>query len=201
VSKVNSEANLLRQVFGVNPNIFFMDDEDSPNAYALPIDTLDNYYKTVTFGKTLVWEHHLKEGFKNVGLSIVMAHEWGHVLQFKLEPDLPKTGKSKELHADFLAGFYLSRKQAALPGWVSWPDVQNCARTLFDIGDYSFNSPQHHGTPEERFIAFSAGYTLAFDELNEGNITQIADLSAKRACSKGVSFITRLNREGKLPSP
>lgn len=193
VAKINSEAMFLREVFGVNPNIFFMDDKDSPNAFAVPIDTLDGYYKTVAFGETLVWSHHLKEGYKNVALSVIMAHEWAHILQFKLNPNLPSKGKSRELHADYMAGYYISRKQVASSvGWVSWPDVQACAKDLFDIGDYSFNSPSHHGTPEERMTAFNAGYTLALDKMNKGEIESPSDLSAQKAFAAGVNYVKAL---------
>jgi hypothetical protein len=31
---------------------------------------------------------------------------------------------------------------------------------MFDIGDFAFNDPGHHGTPAERFTAFTAGVQL-----------------------------------------
>lgn len=34
---------------------------------------------------------------------------------------------------------------------------------MFDIGDFSFNSPSHHGTPQERLNAFNAGLRLTIN--------------------------------------
>ena len=40
-------------------------------------------------------------------------------------------------------------------------DIKAFARSLYGRGDLNFNSPDHHGTPEERVEAMAAGYRLA----------------------------------------
>lgn len=80
----------------------------------------------------------------------VLAHEFAHVLQYVRGNNLPT--KLKELHADFLAGYYLGRKRLMSGA------VERFARALFEMGDFEFWNPNHHGTPQERVQAMSAGY-------------------------------------------
>lgn len=51
------------------------------------------------------------------------------------------------LHADFLAGWDIGIRALQLPGQVN---LQEIAKGMFDIGDFNFDNPSHHGTPEER---------------------------------------------------
>ena len=48
-----------------------------------------------------------------------------------------------ELHADFLSGFYMGGKDSAI-------DLKPYTDAFFNIGDYGFTEPDHHGTPEEK---------------------------------------------------
>ncbi|HKQ03981.1 MAG TPA: hypothetical protein VJ464_02535 [Blastocatellia bacterium] len=148
---LNQEGNLIYSVFGVNPNMFLFDDGEAPNAFASPTSTLNGYTGTVYLGtgllRTELWSMN-KGGFAVAG---VMAHEFAHILQIAMQSRLP--GKLRELHADFMAGYYLARKSYIAP-----TNIRAFAQSLFEKGDYDFWSPSHHGTPQERVGAMLAGY-------------------------------------------
>jgi hypothetical protein len=86
-------------------------------------------------------------------MPAIVAHEYAHIAQFKYK--FPWTeGKWPELHADFLAGWFIAhRERFPLPN-----DAYQAAASLYYKGDYDFNDRDHHGTPEERLKAFRAGY-------------------------------------------
>ena len=80
-----------------------------------------------------------------------MAHEFGHLAQYK--QGFRESGKRPELHADFMAGWYLS-----LRGRYAWTNLMPTLKLFYELGDYQFNSPTHHGTPDERLAAARAGF-------------------------------------------
>jgi len=138
-------------VFGVNPNLVMFDDGQSPNAFASPQITLYGFTGTVYFGIGLVRNQLWSMDKGEAAVAGIMAHEFSHILQMKMGSTL--TGKYRELHADFMAGYYLHAKS-----YVARADIKPFAQSLFETGDYNFRSPVHHGTPEERVSAMLAGY-------------------------------------------
>ena len=60
--------------------------------------------------------------------------------------------KLRELHADYLAGYYLGKEG------LSREKMEVFARSLFEMGDYNFWHPDHHGTPQERVQAMITGF-------------------------------------------
>jgi predicted metalloprotease len=86
----------------------------------------------------------------------VVAHEFGHIHQYfsgymERLRSMDSTVKFVELHADFLSGFYMGGKS----GTISITDYTNA---FFDIGDNQVKNADHHGTPEERFLAIKGGF-------------------------------------------
>ncbi|WP_432432633.1 neutral zinc metallopeptidase [Cryobacterium breve] len=61
-----------------------------------------------------------------------------------------------ELHADCWAGVWA--KSAEDEGILDPGDITEASQTTLDLGDYAFDNPQHHGTPEQRNQAFLEGY-------------------------------------------
>jgi predicted metalloprotease len=86
-----------------------------------------------------------------------MAHEFAHIVDFKFGTGL--SGKHKELFADYLAGCYMYFRSVEFKTTF----VQEVALSFFQKGDYSFNSPQHHGTPNQRYNCLMNGYQLAYN--------------------------------------
>ena len=153
--KFNIEGNYIFRAFGVNPNMFVFDDSGSPNAIAVPdAQTLQGYTGSVFFGRELLRDELWASEKGEAAVAGIMAHEFAHILQAKNGSRLRTP--ARELHADYMAGYYLGRKAYLVPS-----GVENFAKSLFEKGDYNFTSPQHHGTPEQRVAALQAGYSNA----------------------------------------
>lgn len=145
------EGLSLVATFQLSPRMFYLVDSP-PNAYATPeIANALGPDGTILFGMNMMRDQLGKD--PNGGSVVaIMAHEFGHLAQFR--GGFRETGKRPELHADFMAGWYLN-----LRGRYAWVNLMPTLRIFYEIGDYEFNSPQHHGTPQERLNAAQAGFS------------------------------------------
>lgn len=108
----------------------------------------------------------------------IMAHEWGHQLQFNNRgvwqypgvdiSDPAEDTRSTELEADFFTGYYLTHKRG---GTANWKRTQDFLELFFIIGDCGFTNPGHHGTPAQRLDAAYQGYLMAQGEKKKGKIS------------------------------
>ncbi|HTU67954.1 MAG TPA: hypothetical protein VMF52_18540 [Steroidobacteraceae bacterium] len=144
---------------GVAAQVFVMD-ECSPanmNALASP----DGY---ILMGRYMANDILQRTG-TNLPIAGVLAHEWAHRAQFtfgwmvQTEPTVRRT----ELEADMWSGLYMG----LVKSWTG-PLMQSYFQTLFNIGDFNFNNPGHHGTPNQRYAAGATGITLAFQLMQTG---------------------------------
>jgi hypothetical protein len=164
---LTSEFNVLCQYFEATPGFFIFDDGPSGNAFATP-ETLGSHslpHGTVCLGNTLMLSEFQAASGMGRGdhvLVAVMAHEWAHIVQFQTLPQMVP-GKRVELQADYMAGWYMGIRAAQVWGGV---DLMSSVRSLFSKGDYNFNSPGHHGKPEERALAFQRGVLAARTGMN-----------------------------------
>jgi hypothetical protein len=146
------------RAFNVSPELAYIDDHESPNAYAAP----DGPGGTVYLGVTLV--RLLPEKY----VPFVLHHEFAHILQFK-KGMRPGSAWQMEPHADFLAGWAYAH--AYMTYFVTGElDIETGAKAMFSLGDIKFNSPQHHGEPQFRAAMVRAGYEsgkLSLDEAFE----------------------------------
>ena len=93
-------------------------------------------------------------------VAYVVAHEYAHELQneigiFGTAGSIYPVYKI-ELHADCWAGVWA--RSAENEGILDPGDIKEASQTTLDLGDYAFDNPQHHGTPEQRNQAFLEGY-------------------------------------------
>ena len=154
----------LADTFNAYPGFGFYDDSDWPNALAMPRPLLPNTKYTVLFG-----ERYFRKwmDYDPVGVTVlaVIAHEFGHVLQFasgkydQIHGNIP-TSKRIELHADFMAGFYLGLLKRQNPNASFW----RAGDQFRQIGTYDDKDPNFHGTPEDRVAASNAGFRISFVE-------------------------------------
>ena len=96
--------------------------------------------------------------FGPVSTAIVLAHEYAHNVQ----NDVLGSGEGHavadwELQADCLAGHWAL--DAYHRGLLSAEEVQAARTFVHWTGDDDFDSPGHHGTPDQRVGAFDHGYT------------------------------------------
>ncbi|KUG08506.1 hypothetical protein [Solirubrum puertoriconensis] len=110
-------------------------------------------------------------GFGDVAPQAILAHEFGHQIQFQLnlfgEEDSPEATRRTELMADAYSAYYLSHARGAA---MQWKRVRLFLEVFFNIGDCSFTSDGHHGTPTQRLAAAEWGYNLANNAQKQGHI-------------------------------
>jgi hypothetical protein len=161
--ELQADCNEIRRMFGVDANVLFVMEDGQPNAFAVQESLTSAADGTVFFGvKLLNNEFQQNNGF---GIPTILAHEFAHILQWKWRFPRAATSKWQELHADFLAGWFTAhrarfRPQVPVASWAS----------VFSKGDFGFFDYHHHGTPQERGAAFTAGFNLNL-------IGNVADIS------------------------
>jgi hypothetical protein len=156
VNEFNAQGNF----WGISGVSFaFLNDCNSPNALANPQD------RSILFGTTLT-RKLLQDFGSTIPLWQVLAHEWGHQIQFALGDTwlTSPTVAPKELEADMFSGFYLliAKNNSNLSSSIS---------NAFALGDWEFNNPSHHGTPNQRGAAVLAGGRVA-QEYVSGSIAR-----------------------------
>ncbi len=92
------------------------------------------------------------------GVAEVIAHEYGHNVQLELGLQTPDGApvKPTELQADCMAGLWAN--SAYQLGLLEPGDVEEALATVLAAGDFEYDDPQHHGTPQERRDAWLTGY-------------------------------------------
>ncbi|WP_335966318.1 hypothetical protein [Galbibacter sp. PAP.153] len=110
----------------------------------------------------------------NIIWTGILAHEWGHQIQFNNnwsypveDGNVPESTRSTELEADFFAAYYMTHKRGAT---YNWKRVEEFFDLFFNIGDCSFESDGHHGTPIQRMDAAHRGFELAQSAQKKGHI-------------------------------
>jgi hypothetical protein len=108
-------------------------------------------------GEKIIMGDGILEGMAQIGLGDVaprgiLAHEYGHQVQFELGLFDDHAGDAEatretELEADALAGYYLSHPRGER---LRQQRVDAFVRTFGEVGDCSFDFEGHHGTPNQR---------------------------------------------------
>jgi predicted metalloprotease len=167
----------------VLPGFAYYDDHDGENAYATTARRLSRSDGSVLFGKRCFLTLMSEPEHPEVGVAAVCAHEFGHILQFKLNlfarlDSGQRTVKRSELHADYLAGFFAGRRKLEKPDFPA----AVFATTKFASGDYDVHDPQHHGTPQERAAAVVRGFEVGHRERR--NLSDAVQI--------GINYVSRL---------
>ncbi len=103
----------------------------------------------------------------------VLAHEWGHRVQFVLGWNDYANNSQRELEADYMSGYYLGLQKQ-----MYWSQLQTYYTAIYCSGDYLYASPDHHGTPNQRMNAAYTGLLVAAYELNHSVHYTYAQLHA-----------------------
>lgn len=146
------EGEELSRLLGVYPAVFYLREKGGPNAradVAIYNDLLRQEGRTsaccpdgtVLIGLALLRSEQWATRGTGLSMPAIIAHEYAHIAQFKYK--FPWTeGKWPELHADFLAGWFIAHRGR-------FPVANNAyqaAYSLYYKGDYEFNDPGHHGS-------------------------------------------------------
>lgn len=155
----------LTDTLQVLPGFAYYDDYDGKNALATTKIRLARADGTVLFGTRLLKETLQELEYPDVAVAAICAHEFGHIVQFKLKllrrlVRGQQTIKPYELHADFLAGYFAGvrkREKADYPAAVF-------ATKAYSLGDHDVDDKNHHGRPDERASAIVRGFQVAYHE-------------------------------------
>jgi hypothetical protein len=183
---INAELFHLSERFKILPGFGFFDEgrPNQANAFATVETYVSGTNGTVVFGKYLLGKEMASSDYGGLAVAGIMAHEFAHIFQFqtdyyqRLTQNQP-THKLLELHADYLAGYYLGLKLAQ----EKEIDIKVFLDSLYAKGDTNFYSKTHHGTPIDRIECMLNGYKQGIK--NNGSIGQIAE--------KGFNFVTALS--------
>ena len=170
----------ISNTFGVLPTFGFIQGGNVANAFATtvqftqepgdaPLPTRE--HGTVLFGDGIL-EMMQQRGVQNpvAAVLVICAHEFGHIVQYNytyenralidlLNGDQP-TVKRGELHADFLAGYYVGMARRRNPD----TPAASIAQAAYVLGDFDVDYRGHHGTPDERGAAVYAGYRASWEQ-------------------------------------
>jgi len=102
-------------------------------------------------------------GLGDVAPQAVVGHEFGHHIQYRHDltgSDLPapEATRRTELMADSFGSYFLAHRRGAGMRWVR---IKHFIETYGNIGDCNFDSPGHHGTPNQRTRAAEWGTLMA----------------------------------------
>ena len=168
----NEGLNLV-YTFGISPPGFFYDDAAGPNAFATSEMFIYHPQRpdgTVVLGIRLMIDELRNDGGRGHAVRAILAHEFAHLAQFRAGGT--ERGKRPELQADFLAGWYT--RLVGVPSFELMPVLN----AFYSRGDYKFNDPIHHGTPDERLAATSAGYASSATTFNAAWLESVRFVSA-----------------------
>jgi hypothetical protein len=152
----------------VAPTLFFYDGDNA-------LSTKTRYSPngpdgTIAFGFQL-FNREMARDPTGASISIIIAHEFGHIAQFKFGGFRNMSNKRKELFADYVAGVYLRTR-----GGLNIQSVFSCFQSM---GDTDFGSADHHGTAQERTDALAQGFSDAIT--HAGNFPMITVLEYGKA--------------------
>ena len=155
----------ISDCLNVTPSFAYYDDFDGPNAFASAKKRVAGSDGTVLFGQRFLKQLMARPEAPDAAVAGVCAHEFGHILQYKLglDKDLSEgqpTVKRVELNADFFAGYFAGVRKWESPSF----NAAVIALAQFDSGDNMLKNPAHHGTREERGKAIVKGYQTGHDD-------------------------------------
>jgi hypothetical protein len=171
---VFQEIYQLQMFFGVKIDFFYLLESYSANAMYDPRCNF-NCNGSVFLGVKMLYNQLQKEhGIECV--KAILAHEFGHCVQNLI--NWTELGKRRELHSDFLSGYYTGKM-------YNYTDEQMSAlySEFYSMGDNQIWDFDHHGTKIERECAFLEGFYFA----KESNSTiQLAN-------TYGIQYVTANN--------
>ncbi|ARS34752.1 hypothetical protein CA264_04455 [Pontibacter actiniarum] len=117
---------------------------------------------------------------EKVTFAGILAHEWGHQVQFNnytkwygQRVSTPEATRKTELEADVFSSYYMTHKRGAT---YNWKRAAEFFELFYNIGDCSFTSAGHHGTPNQRLAASRLGWIIAQETQPMGHVLTADEL-------------------------
>lgn len=163
------ELKSIIRVLEINPGFKYI---KANNAFATEQSIVPGTRGTVFLGLDLIADL-MKEKDGGISVAGVCAHECAHIHQMeqslfqKLRAD-DKNISRVELHADFIAGYYVGKRDGS-----SSAQLRKFSEAIFKFGDYEYVNPSHHGTPGQRAASIEKGFSVANDDVALADATKI----------------------------
>ena len=189
--KMGEEIEIQRMFFNGIPATVWILYESSPqakNAYASP----DGH---ILFGYHMFY--YTVQSYNELAIAGILAHEWGHRTQFV--HNWPNANPGMELEADAFSGYYM-----ALAKQYAWGQIQGYYANTYALGDYNFNHPQHHGTPDQRLAAAYLGVNTAIEVMRQNrplSYQQLHSLFSQQIGSRVLLTANMQQEEAALENP
>jgi len=112
-------------------------------------------------------------GFGDVAPQAIYAHEFAHHIQFQNGyfsdpfPSAAEATRYTELMADAMSAYFMTHKRGQA---MNRHRVAEFLEAFYQIGDCSFASSGHHGTPNQRMRAAQFGFDIADQARVQGHI-------------------------------
>lgn len=118
-------------------------------------------------------------GLGETGPRAILAHEFGHQVQFKKDLfNSPLTGaeatRRTELMADAFATYYLTHARGLA---FNAKRLLPSQASFYEVGDCGFSSDGHHGTPNQRQASSAWGADAAASAHKQGHILPALSLA------------------------
>jgi hypothetical protein len=175
VKVVTGDPGLARgdsPIFTLNAFAFNGEGESDPVISALP--------DKLVFGDGML-EALAAIGVGDVGPRAVLGHEYSHHVQYDANLfDSPLTGpkatRRTELMADAFGTYFVTHKRGLA---LNARRVLEAEQSFYQVGDCSFTSVGHHGTPNQRLRASAWGASVAADAQKQGHVLPSLTLDAQ----------------------
>jgi hypothetical protein len=153
----------LMILFRVVPELRFLTGEAAKTAFAFPGSEATFSCGTIYLGNRLLLGEMAATDRGFPAIVGILAHEFGHILQYKMNGGNVTLRPELELHADFLAGYYLGKRE-----FVRASDIELFLRTLFEHADpASWYRRPGHGNGDQRATVMLAGYRNSHRSVSE----------------------------------
>jgi hypothetical protein len=120
-------------------------------------------------------------GVGDVGPRAVLGHEYAHHVQY--DADLtaspltgPEATRRTELMADAFGTYFVTHKRGLA---LNAARVLEAEQSFYQVGDCSFSSTGHHGTPNQRLRASTWGWSVAKAAQKQGQVLPSLTLDAQ----------------------
>ena len=120
-------------------------------------------------------------GVGDIGPRAILGHEYGHHVQYDRDLfDSPLTGaeatRRTELMADAFGTYFVTHKRGLA---LNTARVLEAEQSFYQVGDCSFASAGHHGTPNQRLRASAWGASVADEAQKQGHVLPSLTLHAQ----------------------
>lgn len=162
-----NEVQNQTSFWAIPANPVILNDCNGANAFSTP----DGF---ILYGVNLFSMLASNYGGDTGPISGVLAHEWGHQIQFQggWSTSNEPTQRPIELEADAFSGYYMALGPDSYP----WQSVLDYFDAIANLGDFNFNDQNHHGTPQERLAAAQLGFQTAVNAAQSGTQLGYPDL-------------------------